>query len=152
MTSPDRPVAIIGAGPAGLVAARFLKAAGFTPILLDRGPRVGGQWDSTAATSGVWSAMWANTSRTMTRFSDLDHPEGTPAFPHNAQIRAYLEAYAARFGLLEQARFGTIVTQVAHAPEGGYRLRMTDASGRASNDAFARVVVATGRHNAPNLP
>jgi cation diffusion facilitator CzcD-associated flavoprotein CzcO len=51
MTSKDRRVAIAGAGPAGLVTARFLKAQGFEPTLFDAGGRVGGQWERPNATS-----------------------------------------------------------------------------------------------------
>jgi dimethylaniline monooxygenase (N-oxide forming) len=150
MTSKDR-VAIVGAGPAGLVTARFLKAQGFEPVLFDRGVRVGGQWDRTA-NSGIWPDMRANTSRIMTRFSDLDYPDGIPAFPHNEQVRAYLEAYAGTFDLLPAVRFGTTVEQIARDPAGGYVLRLTDAAGERSSRAFARVVVATGRYQAPCIP
>jgi dimethylaniline monooxygenase (N-oxide forming) len=146
MTSKDRRVAIVGAGPAGLVTARFLKAQGFEPTLFDPGGRVGGQWDRTTARSGIWPDMRANTSRIMTRFSDLDYPDGVPAFPHNEQVRAYLETYAEAFDLLSAVRFGTTVAQIGRNPAGGYGLRLIDAAGQRSSGTFARVVVATGRY------
>ena len=121
------------------MAARFLKARGFEPVLFERGPGVGGLWRRTAA-SGIWPDMRANTSRTMTRFSDLDYPDGTPAFPHNEQVRAYLEAYAQKVGLLPAVRPATTVTRIGRDPAGGYVLRLTDAAGKASRRAFARVV------------
>jgi dimethylaniline monooxygenase (N-oxide forming) len=153
MTGKDRAVAIVGAGPAGLVAARFLEAQGFAPILFDPGMRVGGQWDRTTAASGIWSDMRANTSRIMTRFSDLDYPDGTPAFPHNEQVRAYLETYAQKFDLPPAIRFGATVEQIARDPAGGgYILGATDAAGETSSSTFARVVVATGRYNEPCIP
>jgi dimethylaniline monooxygenase (N-oxide forming) len=151
MISRDR-LAIVGAGPAGLVTARFLKAQGFEPTLFDPGRRVGGQWDQTAPASGIWPDMRANTSRIMTRFSDLDYPNGTPAFPHNEQVRAYLEAYAEKFDLLSAIRFGTTVERIARDPAGGYVLHSTDAAGKTSSSTFARVVVATGRYNDPCTP
>jgi dimethylaniline monooxygenase (N-oxide forming) len=151
MTGKDR-VAIVGAGPAGLVTARFLKAQGFEPILFDMGHRVGGQWDRTTPASGIWPDMRANTSRIMTRFSDLDYPDGTPAFPHNEQVRAYLAVYADRFDLLPAIRFGTTVERIARDPAGGYILRTIDATGQTSSSAFAQVVVATGRYNHPSIP
>jgi thioredoxin reductase len=152
MTNRDRRVAIVGAGPGGLVAARFLKAQGFEPLLFDRGSRVGGQWDRTAAASGIWPDMRANTSRITTRFSDLDYPAGTPAFPHNEQVRAYLEAYAARLDLQSAARFGTTVEQIARDPAGGYILTTTDPAATRSRSSVARVVVATGRFHAAFIP
>ncbi|MGH6915179.1 MAG: flavin-containing monooxygenase, partial [Geminicoccales bacterium] len=152
MINEDRRVAVVGAGPAGLVAARFLKAQGFKPILFDPGGRVGGQWDRTTAASGIWPDMRANTSRIMTRFSDLDYPDGTPAFPHNEQVRDYLGAYAEKLDLLPAIRFGTTVDHIVRDPAGGYTLHATDARGATSSSAFARVVVATGRYHDAYLP
>lgn len=152
MTGKDRRVGVVGAGPAGLVAARFLQAQGFEPTLFDPSGRVGGQWDRATEASGIWPDMRANTSRIMTRFSDLDYPAGTPAFPHNEQVCHYLEAYAERFDLLPAIRFGTTVCQIARDPAGGYILHTTDATGAVSRSAFARVVVATGRYHDPYVP
>ena len=36
-----RSVAIIGAGPAGLVTARWLKREGFDPVIFEQGDRLG---------------------------------------------------------------------------------------------------------------
>jgi dimethylaniline monooxygenase (N-oxide forming) len=152
MTGNDRRIAIVGAGPAGLVTARFLRAQGFEPMLFDPGARIGGQWDRTTARSGIWPDMRANTSRIMTRFSDLDYPDGVPAFPHNEQVRAYLEAYAQRFDLLPAVRFGTMVEQIARDPAGGYVLRLIDAAGQGSSRVFAHVIVASGRYQNPFAP
>ena len=64
-------VAIIGAGPAGLAAARYLASEGFEPILFEQGAAIGGQWSGDRAHSGVWPSMRTNTSRILTAFSDL---------------------------------------------------------------------------------
>jgi dimethylaniline monooxygenase (N-oxide forming) len=152
MTNNDRRVAVIGAGPAGLIGARFLKARGFEPVLFDRSRRAGGQWDQSSAASGIWPDMRANTSGTLTRFSDLDYPAGTAAFPHSEQVRAYLETYAARFGLLSAIRFGTTIEQIVRDRNGGYVLTTTDAAGAESTGTFARVVIASGRYNSPSVP
>ncbi|MGE0006247.1 MAG: flavin-containing monooxygenase [Parvibaculaceae bacterium] len=152
MRSNDRRVAIVGAGPAGLVGARFLAAQGFEPVLFEKARRVGGQWDHTAAMSGVWSSMSANTSRIVTRFSDLDYPDDAAAFPHNRHVHAYLETYAAWFGLLRATRFATTVQEIGRASNGGYRLTATDASGDETVEDFPRVVIASGRYNLPAMP
>ena len=39
------PVAVIGAGPSGLTAAKHLIERGLEPIVLERGDDVGGQWN-----------------------------------------------------------------------------------------------------------
>ncbi len=63
-------VAVIGAGPGGLVAARWLISQGFEPTLFEQQSELGGQWTGSDLT-GVWPAMYTNTSRVLTAFSDL---------------------------------------------------------------------------------
>jgi dimethylaniline monooxygenase (N-oxide forming) len=81
-----RKVAVIGAGPGGLVAARYLKSEGFNPVVHEQGARVGGQWSADPYHSGVWPAMRTNTSRIMTSFSDLPHYAGCPTYPTNEEM------------------------------------------------------------------
>ena len=71
----DQTVAVIGAGPGGLVAARWLLSQGFEPTIFEQAPMLGGQWTGLDGRSGVWPTMHTNTSRTMTAFSDLEHDD-----------------------------------------------------------------------------
>ena len=87
-------VAVIGAGPSGLVAAKHALGAGFDVTVFEASDALGGQWQTTAAHSGVWPGMHANTSRAMTAFSDLPAPAEHPLHPSAEQVRAYLESYA----------------------------------------------------------
>ncbi len=41
-----RKVAVLGAGPGGLVVARYLKSEGFEPVVFEQGERIGGQWSA----------------------------------------------------------------------------------------------------------
>jgi dimethylaniline monooxygenase (N-oxide forming) len=106
-------VAIIGAGPSGLAAARWLKREGFEPVLFEQGDTVGGQWSGDPRYSGVWPSLHTNTCREMTQFSDMPHAAGTPLYPSNQTMLAYLTGYAERFGLLSRLRLRTRVTALA---------------------------------------
>ncbi|WP_210419578.1 NAD(P)-binding protein [Mycolicibacterium sp. ELW1] len=64
-------VAVIGAGPAGLVVSRWLLSQGLEPSIFEQGPTLGGQWTAQPGRSGVWPGMHTNTSRILTAFSDL---------------------------------------------------------------------------------
>src|SRR4051794_31193485 len=132
-------VAVVGAGPSGIVAAKYALEAGFDVTVFEAGDGLGGQWYTTAPHSGVWPGMHTNTSRAMTAFSDSPAPAEHPLHPAAEQIHAYLEAYARAFGVTEHIRFGTPVADVRP----GWTV---------NGEPFDAVVVASGRFRKPVLP
>ncbi|MEE6176067.1 flavin-containing monooxygenase [Mycobacterium sp. 050134] len=140
-----RRVAVLGAGPGGLVAARWLLSRGLEPVIFEQGPMLGGQWTGLAGRSGVWPTMHTNTSRILTAFSDLE-PETCAVFPPNRAILDYLHRYADAFDIAPRIRFGTRVDLLARCGA-GWLVRHGDLE-----DIFDNVVVATGRFHAPAIP
>ena len=132
-------IAVIGAGPSGLVAAKHALEAGFEVTVFEGGDTLGGQWHTTAAHSGVWPGMHTNTSRAMTAFSDFPAPAEHPLHPAAEQIKAYLQAYADAFGVVARVRFDTRVAEVRP----GWTV---------DGEPFDAVVVASGRFRKPRLP
>jgi hypothetical protein len=130
---------VIGAGPSGLAAAKHALEAGFGVTLFEAGDALGGQWYTTAAHSGIWPGMRANTSRAMTAFSDFPAPADHPLHPAAVQVRAYLEAYAHAFGVADHVRLGT-------------RVRDVRPGWTVDGEPFDAVVVASGRFRRPRLP
>ncbi len=139
MQEPGARVAVIGAGPGGLVAAKYAIEAGFDTTVFEASDDLGGQWQTTAPHSGVWPGMHTNTSRAMTAFSDLPAPADHPLHPAAEQIHAYLRAYARKFGVTDRIRFGTPVRKVRVGWE-------------VDGEPFDRVVVASGRFRKPSVP
>ena len=148
---PENAVAVIGAGPAGLVTARWLSSYGFAPVLFEAADRPGGQWNGASPMSGTWRGMRTNTSRVMTRFSDLDHLPGTPIYPTREDMHAYLERYAEQFGLTRRIRCRTRVELLQKADGGGWLVR-SRRDNEVRTERFARVIVASGRYVAPEVP
>lgn len=138
-------MAVIGAGPGGLVAARWLLAEGFDTHLFEQGPGLGGQWTGALGTSGVWPALYTNTSRILTAFSDLAH-DGEQTFLSAPEILHYLHRYAEMFDLTDRIRLHTSVIHVKHAG-GRWSLETSDGT-----ETFDRVVIASGRFQNPALP
>jgi hypothetical protein len=141
-------VAVIGAGPAGLVVARYLASEGFEPVLFEQGDTVGGQWSGDRTRSGVWPSMRTNTSRVLTAFSDLPQPVGSHVYPSNQAIRSYLHEYAQRFSLTSRVHLRTPVVALDRSAD-GRRWAVRTSSGER---VFARVVVATGAFHRWTLP
>jgi len=98
---------IIGAGFGGLCAAIKLKEAGFCRLLvLDKGDSIGGTWrDNTypGAACDVPSRLYS--------YSFALNPDWSRAFSGQAEIQAYMQACADRFGVSPLFRFGAEVAQ-----------------------------------------
>lgn len=85
-------VVVIGAGPAGLVSARWLREAGLDVAVLERTGEVGGIWRPD--TGLAYPSLRTNTSKQRTAFSDLGFEASLPDFPDRDAVHAYLERYA----------------------------------------------------------
>ena len=138
-------VAVIGAGPGGLVTARWLLSQGFEPTIFEKSQALGGQWTGLDGISGVWPTMHTNTSRILTSFSDLE-PDNDLTFPSNRAMLSYLHRYADTFALTSRIRFETRVDRLSRG-DGGW---LIEHSG--TTEAFERVIVASGRFQSPWIP
>jgi cation diffusion facilitator CzcD-associated flavoprotein CzcO len=129
-------VAVIGAGPGGLVAAKYALEAGFDVSVFEASDDLGGQWHTTASHSGVWPGMRTNTSRALTVFSDFAIPPGHEMHPRAEQIQSYLRSYAEATGVTRCIRFNSPVTSL-------------DRGWKIDGEVFDGVIVASGRFHSP---
>jgi dimethylaniline monooxygenase (N-oxide forming) len=142
-----RRVAVIGAGPSGLVAAKSLQEEGLEPVVFEQADGVGGQWHAPSPHSGVWPGMRANTSKTLDTFSDFPPAESLPMFPRFEELRDYFRSYAKAFALERTIHLQTPVHRIER--DGGHwRVIAGDGGG----ERFDGVVVASGRFNRPHRP
>ena len=140
-------VAVIGAGACGICAAKYLLEAGFDVIVYEIGTQVGGMWvyENDNGLSSAYRTLHINTSRGVTRFSDLDFDAATQPFPDHVDMHRYLAGYADHFGVTPRIRFGSRVTQVRPAFDKGReppRWEVEVAGGAVA--AFDAVIVASG--------
>eukprot|EP00793_Prasinoderma_coloniale_P001785 PRCOL_00003591-RA len=142
-----RTVAVVGAGAAGLAAARELALEGLAPTVFEAGESVGGVWafteetDSDAAGADparkrVHGSMYRNLRTNLPRelmsyaalpFGDAEGGGDTRRFVGHEAVEHYLEAYADRYGLREHVRLGTRVleaTPVDAAADGAPQVRL----------------------------
>ena len=136
-------VGIVGAGVAGLTTAKVLKEAGHAVVVYDKAPDVGGVWSRTRRYPGLTT----QSPKAQYSLSDFPMPRGYPEWPTGAQVQAYLEAYAGRFGLDPVLRLSTEVTSAAPAPGGGWTIT---AAGSAEH--VDKLVVANGVFCEPAVP
>ncbi len=154
----DKRVAIIGAGACGICAAKYLLAVGFDVTVFEIGSQIGGMWcyRNDNGRSSAYRTLHINTSRGVTRFSDLDFDVETQDFPDHRDMHRYLVRYAEHFAVVPRIRFRSRVTQVRPMFEPGreapcWRLEIENGSPQ----TFDAVIVATGHltrpYDAPEL-
>jgi cation diffusion facilitator CzcD-associated flavoprotein CzcO len=147
-------VAVIGAGPCGLVATKTLKERGISVICFETGDRVGGLWaiKNKNGRGGAYCSLHINTSTAMTQFSDFPLPTNAGDFPSHSVMGRYFSDYADRFELQEVLRFGIEVRQCVPVAD-GYLLSLFDRTTKVHfEQRFDALVVANGHHWDPSFP
>ncbi len=140
-------LAIVGAGPGGLCAARWLADRGLAFDLIERHRDVGGIWDIGFPGSPMYESAHFISSKTLSGFRDFPMPDDYPDYPNHRQILAYLRAYADRHGLRERAELGAPVARAR--PEGdAWVLELATGESR----RYAGLIVATGLQWTPKTP
>ncbi len=129
---------IVGAGPAGLAVGACLRAAGRPFVMVDKAEAVGASW------RGHYERLHLHTLKRYSGLPMMGFADDVPPYPSRAQVVAYLEAYARRFGLAP--RLGVEVEE-ARRRGGGWEVRGGGEVLRAR-----QLVVATGYNAVPNEP
>ncbi len=142
--------AIIGAGISGLTAGKMLKDYRVPYTTFEASDRIGGNWafGNPNGHSSAYRSLHIDTSKHRLSFKDFPIPEQFPSFPHHSDIKAYLDAYANAFGLLENIEFNNGVVHAARVDGGGWEIE--DQAG--ARREFDLLVVANGHHWDPRLP
>jgi dimethylaniline monooxygenase (N-oxide forming) len=144
-------VAIIGAGPSGLVAAKEARQCGLVPTVFDEGNAIGGQWKPEGGT--IWDSMRINNSRHAASFSDHEWGEGSDDFPTRADVYEYLCSYADRFNIHRDVLLNSRVTSIERS---GDKWRLKWVNGEQSKSSiFDSVIICTSifsRIYMPEIP
>ncbi|WP_405557493.1 NAD(P)/FAD-dependent oxidoreductase [Streptomyces canus] len=138
---PDRPVYVVGGGPAGLSVAYALRARGIRAVVLEKSEHVGASWRR------HYDRLHLHTTRRLSALPGLPMPRRFGRWVARDDVVRYLEKYA-EFHELETVT-GVEVSRVERTPDGtGWLLHAT--GGRELTGAA--VVVATGYNHTPLLP
>ena len=164
-----RTVAVIGAGASGLVAAKYLKEAGYEVSCFEKDAGIGG-----AFVTKAYDSARLVSSKFLTAFSDLRSPESDAPHLSLPDYVEYLKAYADKHDLWSLITFGarieSITRQGKEGVGGPYSLRIRpEPTARHRAEAypvdepratqavaetriFDAVCVCSGLHEAPYVP
>lgn len=146
-------VAVIGAGPGGLCAAKYLSQAGAKDLVVyEIGSKIGGLWcyENDNGKSSAYKTLHINTAKNITSFSDLPFEKEVQMFPDHRDMYKYLKNYAQKFDLNKYIRFNSKVVSVRKSKDYSSDKPIWEVE-TASGDVqrFDRVVVATGHLDNP---
>ena len=144
----ELPVAIIGAGPCGLAAAKNFLALGLPVCVFDQNDDVGGNWNPASAASSVYASAHLISSKRQTEYLDFPMPAEYPAYPSARQVHEYLRSYARHFGLYEHIAFRQSVER-ATPTSLGWQIQLC---GESTPRKFRALVIANGHHWDPLQP
>ena len=142
--------AVIGAGAAGLSAARHLVQAGVDVTVFELGSRIGGLWvyENDNGLSPAYASLHLNSENRVTAYRDFPFPADAPLYPDHAAVARYLESYADTSQLRPLIRFNTKVSSVEKTASGRWAIQLGDGS----TERFDAVVVASGHQGVPKHP
>lgn len=171
-----RTVAVVGAGAAGLVAARQLLREGLDVAVFEKSGRAGGTWaydpcaDADplsrdpgapgAAHGSLYASLRTNLTRDLMSFSDFPmagrvFAGDARAFPGHQEVLAFLDAFAEECGVAARVRLRSEVLRVAGAPLGQrerWAVSWRREDGEVAEEVFDAVVVCNGHCTVPRVP
>jgi dimethylaniline monooxygenase (N-oxide forming) len=142
-----KTIGIIGAGVAGLGAARLLSQAGFDCEVFEKGDQVGGVW------AGGYHTFGLQTPKSLYEVPDYPMPGHYPRVPSGQELQAYFENYARDYQVFDKIRFNAEISKLEPNKKGGWLVHFSDTkTGSREKKPYDFVVVASGIYFDPYVP
>jgi cation diffusion facilitator CzcD-associated flavoprotein CzcO len=137
-------VAVVGGGFGGIGAAVMLRREGYDDVtVFERGERIGGVWHF-----NTYPGLACDVPSHLYEFSFAPNPRWSRRYAPGAEIQAYMEDVARRYGVLERVR---LQTEVERATFDEARGRWTLDTSAGSHEADV-LIAACGQLSAPSIP
>ncbi|KEQ17674.1 flavin-containing monooxygenase [Endozoicomonas numazuensis] len=163
--SSRKKIAVIGAGPAGLITAQVLVESGVDVIIFERRECLGGSWALQSLTeipdvrdglSHVYSAAFpslkTNFPKSVMEIWGFPYPVDTPVYPSREQVCNYLESFAKKSNLIERIRFQHRLTGLKQDKPSQNQRHWKVLTEPENHEVFSGVVFCNGRYSTPSIP
>ena len=161
-------VAVVGAGAAGLVAARELLRADHEVTVFEQSSRVGGIWVYQEASepdplgqtgprlhASMYASLRTNLPRDLMAFFDFPFDasgggvDEWSRYPGHAQVLSYLEKFSETFDITRLIRFNTKVVKTVYTDQ--WKLTFDTFQGEVA-EKFDALTVCNGHYSEPRVP
>jgi cation diffusion facilitator CzcD-associated flavoprotein CzcO len=140
----ERNIAVVGGGFAGVGAAVMLKRGGYDDVtVFERGERVGGVWHH-----NTYPGAACDVPSHLYEFSFAPNPWWSRRYAPQAEIQAYVEDVARRFGVTDRIRTGVEVTRATWDED----RRQWDLETTAGAYAADVLLTGCGQLSTPSVP
>jgi 4-hydroxyacetophenone monooxygenase len=147
--APDRtfPVAVIGAGMSGILAAHRLQQAGVPYVVYEKNDDVGGTW-----LENTYPGCRVDVSNHVYSYSFAQRNDWPYYFSPQPELLDYFRTCADEFGIREHIRFGHEVTSLTWSDnDQQWTLEVSGPDGE-TTEAVGAVISAVGQLNRPKMP
>nr|CCA14754.1 flavinbinding monooxygenaselike protein putative [Albugo laibachii Nc14] len=155
--SPSKRVGIVGAGAAGLVVAKILRAAQFDVTVFEKSSTLGGLWnysDNTHTDATLYESLHTNLPTPVMQLSDFPFGKDVPSFPSHRQMLEYLREYAAFFKISDVIQSGCLVERIeSETADNSSPIRIQwKKQNETIAETFDKVVICNGHFAKPAYP
>ena len=165
--STNTKVCIIGAGAAGLCAARHLAQSSFQPVVYEQTNNIGGTWIYSETIgqdpktglpihSSMYKSLRTNLPKEVMAFPDYPFPSNLPSFLHHTEISSYLKSYAEDFGVNDYIHLNNTVKSVVPCqddPNNPWKVTVENVkSGETVTSLFKAIMICNGHYSVPSIP
>ncbi|MCV2891603.1 flavin-containing monooxygenase [Lentibacter sp. XHP0401] len=153
MGDANKRLALIGAGPMGLAAAKLLVEQGIEFQGFELNSGVGGLWDIDGPLSTMYETAHLISSKKMTEFTDFPMREEVAEYPSHREMKRYFKEFAEHFDLEKHYRFGAKVLSCKPlgGPNDGWKITWSDDTGEHTGE-YSGLLIANGTLSTPNMP
>ncbi|KAK2827948.1 hypothetical protein Q5P01_018982 [Channa striata] len=165
--------AVVGAGAAGLCAARHILSRPDTfapPVVFELTGGVGGTWcydervgtyeDGRPVHSSMYRDLRTNLPKEVMMFPDFPFDAQLKSFLTHQEVQRYLERYCQSHDIRPYIRFRTavekvepvVMTTVDNKTQIKWEVTSSDSSGIQKTDVFDSVFVCSGHYSDPHIP
>ena len=146
-TDADYPVAVIGAGMSGILAAHRLKQAGIDCVVLDKNHDVGGTW-----LENTYPGCRVDVFNHVYSYAGEQRPDWPEYHSSQPVLLDYFRDCARRWGIRDRIRFGVRVESMTWDEHSRHWLIRLDTSSGTEAITAGAVVSAVGQLNQPLMP
>ena len=153
MGTAHKRLALIGAGPMGLAAAKILAEQGMEFQGFELNSDVGGLWDIEGPRSTMYESAHLISSKRMTEFADFPMRDEVAEYPSHRELKKYFQDFAEHFDLNRHYKFGAEVISCTPlgAENEGWRIAWREGEVERTED-FSGLLIANGTLSTPNMP